>query len=369
MRRTEWKLCLAATVALALAAPVAVSANDGAWQGRGNQERGNDDQRARGGQSGGGDEVARGQGNQGRGNGEARTQGNQGRGNDNARPAQGNQGRGNDDARPAQSNQGRGNADVARGQGNSGRGNATVDRNDGGNRGSAARGRNRTRPDRAHLRAQVDRLPDQVRRLVTSSRRSERAVAGAVAFAALRGVQPDRVRIDDRDGFTIVRNGDDRELFRLDDDEDLGAWRMRRMGDRRPNDQSPAFCRSGEGHPVWGREWCIDKGFGLGGDNRSIWSRADDDLGIIFRRRPETSVIDRDGLIGVLGDIIFGRLAVQSLALGYDEPLVGHWVASSDERDAPFVLRVSAGDVAVAELVDDDRDDEVDVLYVVQPRW
>jgi hypothetical protein len=26
----------------------------------------------------------------------------------------------------------------------------------------------------------------------------------------------------------------------------------------------PAFCRTGEGHPVFGRRWCIEKGFGLG---------------------------------------------------------------------------------------------------------
>ena len=70
----------------------------------------------------------------------------------------------------------------------------------------------------------------------------------------------------------------------------------------------------------------------------------------------------------MLGDIVFGRLAVQSLALGYDEPLVGRWVAS-DEADSPFVLRVQAGDIAVAELVDSDRDDDVDVLFVSQPRW
>ena len=27
---------------------------------------------------------------------------------------------------------------------------------------------------------------------------------------------------------------------------------------------SPSFCRSGAGHPVHGRSWCLDKGFGLG---------------------------------------------------------------------------------------------------------
>lgn len=32
------------------------------------------------------------------------------------------------------------------------------------------------------------------------------------------------------------------------------------------NGKGPAFCRNGEGHPVHGRQWCRDKGFGLGGD-------------------------------------------------------------------------------------------------------
>src|SRR3569832_970707 len=27
---------------------------------------------------------------------------------------------------------------------------------------------------------------------------------------------------------------------------------------------APAVCRSGAGHPVYGRSWCVEKGFGLG---------------------------------------------------------------------------------------------------------
>jgi hypothetical protein len=26
----------------------------------------------------------------------------------------------------------------------------------------------------------------------------------------------------------------------------------------------PAFCRTGEGHPVFGWHWCVEKGFGSG---------------------------------------------------------------------------------------------------------
>ena len=39
------------------------------------------------------------------------------------------------------------------------------------------------------------------------------------------------------------------------------------------------------------------------------------------------------------------------------------------QPDGPRILRVSSGDDEVAELVDRDRDDRVDVLYVVQPVW
>jgi hypothetical protein len=43
---------------------------------------------------------------------------------------------------------------------------------------------------------------------------------------------------------------------------------------------SPAFCRSGSGHPVFGRQWCREKGFSLGGDRRDA-GRAGD---VILRR-------------------------------------------------------------------------------------
>ena len=32
----------------------------------------------------------------------------------------------------------------------------------------------------------------------------------------------------------------------------------------RNNGGGPAFCRSGEGHPVHGRQWCRDKGWDVG---------------------------------------------------------------------------------------------------------
>ena len=38
----------------------------------------------------------------------------------------------------------------------------------------------------------------------------------------------------------------------------------------------PPFCRNGEGHPVHGRQWCVDKGWGFGNDRRVFDTRRDD---------------------------------------------------------------------------------------------
>ena len=77
-------------------------------------------------------------------------------------------------------------------------------------------------------------------------------------------------------GRTVVRIDD------IDDLDDLGAGEVlvlhsrgrtvavsrddieRRFPAARERGRGPAFCRNGEGHPVWGREWCLEKGFGLG---------------------------------------------------------------------------------------------------------
>lgn len=66
----------------------------------------------------------------------------------------------------------------------------------------------------------------------------------------------ERIVIRDRDGRVVVR---DRERAIVFHDRDVD-----RRYDARRRGQGPAFCRSGAGHPVHGREWCLQKGFGLG---------------------------------------------------------------------------------------------------------
>lgn len=87
------------------------------------------------------------------------------------------------------------------------------------------------------------------------------------------------VRDRDRDGDVVIRGRDSDRRFRAND----------RAG-------APAFCRSGAGHPVHGRRWCLDKGFGLG-DRDDVFFEGDDE--VIFWDGDEVVVVrdsrlDRD---------------------------------------------------------------------------
>jgi hypothetical protein len=157
-------------------------------------------------------------------------------------------------------------------------------------------------------------------------------------------------------------------LLDLDEQKarNLGAWRVVALDDRDMRDGAPAFCRSGAGHPVWGRQWCLDKGFGLGVDADRRWGRAVELEDIVFRRRGTSGDLTRDVLATVLGDIVVSRLAAHAITLGLVEPLVGRWV---DEPAGRRVLLVNSGAVPVAEIVDTDRDDRAEILLVALKPW
>jgi hypothetical protein len=109
----------------------------------------------------------------------------------------------------------------------------------------------------------------------------------------------------------------------------------------------PAFCRSGAGHPVFGRAWCIQKGFGLGTQGVRWGEPAWND--VIFRttRRP-AGLLRQPDLIDVLGDVVFARLSKHAATIGASQPLSGTWISEG----RPTVLRILAGGVPVAELHD-----------------
>jgi hypothetical protein len=217
----------------------------------------------------------------------------------------------------------------------------------------------------AELSRRVREMPPAFQRMASSSRRSEAMVLGAAARGYAWGMDPDLIDVQPSGDRVVVRNRRGDLLVDLDDRRarELGYWNLRRLGDRRATGNAPAFCRSGAGHPVWGREWCLDRGHGLGSRTGTIWSRTRVD-DVVFRRTVDRDRLARDVLIGVVGDVVLNRLGLHALSMGYTDPLYGHWIA---EPDAPRILYVSSGDVVVAEFVDLDRDDRVDVLYVLQP--
>ncbi|HET6362341.1 MAG TPA: hypothetical protein VFH11_09790 [Gemmatimonadota bacterium] len=77
----------------------------------------------------------------------------------------------------------------------------------------------------------------------------------------------DRIRIlnRDRDRDRVVVRDRDRDRFVLRnsgrtiilDDDDFFWYPVR-------SDRGPSFCRSGAGHPVFGIQWCLQKGYGIG---------------------------------------------------------------------------------------------------------
>lgn len=140
-----------------------------------------------------------------------------------------------------------------------------------------------------------------------------------------------------------------------------GDWDTRRWEVyRRGTANGPAFCRSGAGHPVHGREWCMRKGYGLGHSSNVRWDRVRWD-NVVFRRTSSRSdVFGRDVLIDILGRGVYDRLDARRRSFGVRESLNGRW----DYFDGRSVLIVNAGRFPIAELIDGNRDRRVDLVLI-----
>jgi hypothetical protein len=129
----------------------------------------------------------------------------------------------------------------------------------------------------------------------------------------------------------------------------------------------PAFCRSGEGHPVFGRRWCVDKGWGLGNDRRARDDRRYDIWDDVILRQPRDRRYDRSMNRSVLQDIL-GSVMVsrfESYGRQYGSgPLTGRWIHDSRAN----VLQLMLGRTPIALLVDSDRDGRVDRVQLMQAR-
>jgi hypothetical protein len=205
-----------------------------------------------------------------------------------------------------------------------------------------------------------------LRRFITSTRAPEWMLAGAVARAHARGVNDADIVIVQVGDRMHLRNRSGIALLDLDDARarNLGHWSIDPL-DEQVRSGGPAFCRSGAGHPVRGREWCVEKGFGLGGYRDLRWGRTSTP-DVIFSRQADSGSLARSVLIDVLGDVVFNRLALHAITLGFSDPLSGVWLG---EPAGPRILRLDSGDYPIAEIVDSDRDNRADIMVVALRPW
>lgn len=213
----------------------------------------------------------------------------------------------------------------------------------------------------------VSEVRPVVRSYIISDKPSRHMTGGAVAYALARGTPENALLVVPAGNQVFLRNARGQELLVLDDNRarTLGAWQVAPLDDR-VKEGSPSFCRSGAGHPVWGRQWCLDKGFGLGANQDVRWGTTRTVSDIIFGRRPTTPTLARDALLGLLGPVAFDRLALHAVTLGYTDPLTGVW---HSEATGPDVLMVNSGQYPIAELVDTNRDQRTDLMLVALRPW
>ena len=206
-----------------------------------------------------------------------------------------------------------------------------------------------------------------VRTYVVSDRPAQYVTGGALAYALARGTPENSILVVPVQNQTVLRNRKGQQLVALDDDRarTLGAWQVAPLNDR-VNSGAPSFCRSGAGHPVWGRQWCIDKGFGLGSDRNVRWGTTRSVSDIIFGRRVPTGVVPNNILLNILGPVAYDRLALHAVTLGYADPLTGRWYS---EANAPDVLFVNSGTYPVAEFIDTNRDQHPETMLVALRPW
>lgn len=190
--------------------------------------------------------------------------------------------------------------------------------------------------------------------------------AGALARAHARGAENEFRVVPSGDHVSILnRRGD--VLLLLDEDRatNLGRWDVNVLTPELSSG-APSFCHSGAGHPVWGRQWCLDKGFGLGDYQDVRWGRTTALGDIIFGRTTTNRTLAANALSGLIGNTAFDRLALHAMTLGYTAPLTGIW---GSEPSGRRVLLVNSGPAPVAEVVDVNGDNRADLMLVALRPW
>jgi hypothetical protein len=212
----------------------------------------------------------------------------------------------------------------------------------------------------------ISTMPQSVRRYAASGRAHDMILAAAASHAFARGRGDDLRFVQSGNGLRLTnRNGE--PLVYLDDRDarDMGRWRVDVLDDD-VREGSPSFCRSGEGHPVWGRQWCLDKGFGLGSYRDYSWGRTHDVGDIFFQPSSIAGSLVGGALESVLGRTAYNRLALHAVTLGLVDPLAGRWIS---QDTGPRILLVNSAGYPVAEVVDVNRDNRAVDLLVALRSW
>lgn len=179
---------------------------------------------------------------------------------------------------------------------------------------------------------------------------------------AAERARAERQREEQRQQQVRVRRNDDRyERARRERYDDRYDGRYEDRYDDRYRRNGPAFCRSGEGHPVHGRQWCRDKGFALGRErSRDVWGD------IIYRqprdRRYDSRTMSRGTLADILGSVVLGRFDNYGRSYyGSNGTLNGRWL---DNRGS--TLQLFMGGIPIARLIDSNFDGRVDNVILAR---
>jgi hypothetical protein len=118
--------------------------------------------------------------------------------------------------------------------------------------------------------------------------------------------------------------------------------------------ESPSFCRTGDGHPVYGRDWCWERGFRLGNE----WDR---DRGGNVRLVPPTGrPIDQAVLTALLDAQTMSRIQTVKSGLRLTAPLHASWLETTA---GGRILTIRSGSTTIAEIADRNRDGQADALW------
>lgn len=189
-------------------------------------------------------------------------------------------------------------------------------------------------------------------------------------------------RATEDDGYRTGRapQRDDR-VYRRDDDRRDDDRVYRRDGDYYDRDgkgNGPKFCQNGQGHPVHGRAWCEEHGYGndrlrYPGDYRypdnrrdPVWQNNRSWGDLIFGRRhrdyPRNRQMSRGVLQDILGTPIYRRFDTYRRDNRLGGSLVGYWINAGTNRGR--ALQLNAGRVPLARLFDYNGDGRVDAVQL-----